>query len=314
MEIIKKINVYKLEFLNYLKACGRSLSTINSYAYTIGFFIRFVIKKHIKSKDIFSLTGLVRFNSYLTSYRTKKGSHLKAWSVQKIFSGVSVFFKYLSNMDYILINPFDKLEKRRNRRGLPKKIPTKKEVEKIMSEVDITTEQGFRTRTMLELFYSTGIRRSELVNLTVHDVDLNNGYIRILKGKGGKSRIVPVGKIACEFLEKYITEIRPKLLKTNVKETALFVSIRRKKISKNSINLILKKEIQKAKLLKTYSCHSFRHACATEMLKGNATIRHIQELLGHEYLSSTQIYTHVLPLNLLEVHKKYHPSWTLFDE
>lgn len=225
-----------------------------------------------------------------------------------------MFFRYLAENDYILINPFDKVDSIKKVKTLPKNIPGEKEIVHIMKKIDISNPFGFRDRTMFEVIYSTGIRRKELAQLSVYDIDINNGFIHVVKGKRGKARIIPVGKIACTFLEKYITQIRPALLKSNVKEDALFISKYGRKLSIHAIDSRIKMWIHNANLNTHYTCHSFRHACATEMLKGKANIKYVQEMLGHSCLSSTQIYTHVLPLDLFNVHKKTHPSWILFDD
>lgn len=311
---MKKIfHHYKTEYLRYLKASGYSSASIKNYSYMLKVFSGFIKDHSINPHKICTFETLVKYKKYILSYKTKTGKPLKPATIAHYFSRLILFFKYLTAQQYIFINPFDKIEKIKQSKPLPKNIPVPKEIARIMKHVNVSTLYGFRDRAMLELLYSTGIRRKELANITIYDIDLTHGFLRITCGKGNQSRIVPVGKIACEIIEKYIADIRPKLLKPDIPEFALFVSQYGRKISVDSINSILNKQIKRARLKIKYTCHSFRHACATEMLKGSATIRHVQEMLGHKCLSSTQIYTRVLPYDLLKIHQQTHPSWNLFE-
>lgn len=308
----KKFNQYISIFLNYLKSSGYAPTSIILYSDSLKFFKKFIIKKNIKHKDIFSLTSLFKYKKYFTQYRTKRGKKLKPNTTFKRLSCLATFFNYLADNNYIFTNPFDKIDFIKKPKTLPKNIPTEKEINTIMKQVKTKKLTGFRDLTILEVLFCTGIRKSELINLSIYDIELRTGFLRVFKGKGSKGRIVPLGKIACIYLEKYINEIRPLLLKGNNKEQALFINMYGRQIGEGSIDKLIQKYVKKAGL-KNISCHSFRHACATSMLKGKASIKHVQEMLGHKLLSSTQIYTQVLPADLLEVHKENHPSWNLFN-
>jgi len=161
-------------------------------------------------------------------------------------------------------------------------------------------------RAIIEVFYSTGIRRNELINLEISDVDYHEGFVRINSGKGNKDRVVPIGKIACRYIENYVKGVRPMLVK-DPRDNHLFLTINGTKISENRVWQLVKTYSRKTKIKKNITTHTFRHTCATLMLKNKANIRHIQELLGHSSLDSTQVYTSVTITDLKEVHSKCHP-------
>ncbi len=222
-----------------------------------------------------------------------------------LLGGVKAFFRYLHENDYIVSDPSRDIPYAREPKRLPRSILTSTEAKKVLHAPDTKTVLGYRDRTILEVLYSTGIRKEEIRNLLISDVDYKDGFIRINAGKGNKDRVVPLGKIACRYLENYIKGIRPALEKE--RNDHLFLSMRGNKLSKNMIWDIVKGYSKKAKLKKTVSPHTFRHTCATLMLRNKANIRHIQELLGHSSLDTTQVYAQVSITDLKEVHSKCHP-------
>ena len=305
---------YEKEFLHNLKVKNYADATIYIYSNTFRLFHCFLEIAKVDENKIYSLNCIIEFKKYLDTYLTKYQTLLTSEGKRLILNNTRCFFQYLEQQNLILTNPFHKFDKTKVEQRLPKNILTETEINAILHQIDTTTKFGYRDRAMLELLYSAGVRRAELASLNLYDVDLNNGFVIINKGKGGKNRIIPIGDIACKFLEYYINAIRPKFFKDGIHDNGLFLTQFGKKISIGYVGGRVKQYILKAKLNPKYSTHSFRHACATEMLKGKANIRHVQEMLGHAFLSTTQIYTHIMPLDLLEVHKLTHPSWTLFDE
>ena len=219
---------------------------------------------------------------------------------------VKTFFRFLIENDYLVGDPAKSVPYARAPQRLPRSILTQPEMKKLLHAPDTKTVLGYRDRTMLEVLYSTGIRKEELNNLLLTDIDYNDGIIRINQGKGRKDRVVPIGKIACRYLENYIKAVRPSLIK-NPYDNHLFLSMKGNKLSKNMLWQTVKKYAGAAKIKKTISPHTFRHTCATLMLRNKANIRHIQELLGHASLDSTQVYTSVSITDLKEVHSKCHP-------
>ena len=219
---------------------------------------------------------------------------------------VKTFFRFLVENDYLASDPAKGIVYARTPHRLPRSILTQSEAKKVLHAPDTKTVLGYRDRTILEVLYSTGIRKEELNNLLLEDIDYNDGIIRINQGKGKKDRVVPAGKIACRYLENYIKAVRPSLAR-NPYNNHLFLSLRGNRLSKNMVWEIVKSCSRKAGIKKTISPHSFRHTCATLMLRNRANIRHVQEMLGHASLDSTQIYAAVSITDLKEVHARCHP-------
>ena len=217
------------------------------------------------------------------------------------------FFRYLRAEGMLWSDPAREMTLVRLPQTLPRSILTATEMRKILEQPDTATVLGCRDRTMLEVLYSTGIRREELGNLKVVDVDTQSGFLRVNQGKGGKDRVVPLGKEACRCLENYLQAVRPQFLKKESNLPWLFVSWKGNKLSKVVAGWTVKKYVRQAGIIKRVSPHTFRHTCATLMLKNRANIRHVQELLGHASLETTQIYTAVTVMDLKDVHKRCHP-------
>jgi integrase/recombinase XerD len=219
---------------------------------------------------------------------------------------VKSFFMFLAENDYLPTDPSRTIAYAREPKRLPRSILNPSEMKKLLHTPDTKTALGYRDRTIMEVLYSSGIRKEELLNLLLTDVDYNDGFLRINAGKGNKDRVVPIGRIACRYLENYVKAVRPTFIR-NPYDNHLFLSLRGNRLSKNMVWEIVKSCSHKAKIKKTVSPHTFRHTCATLMLRNNANIRHIQDLLGHASLDSTQVYAHVSITDLKEVHKRCHP-------
>lgn len=192
-------------------------------------------------------------------------------------------------------------------RRLPRWVPSILQIEKILAQPDISTLSGIRDRAILELFYSTALRRMELARLQTFDVDLASGVIRVRGGKGGRDRLVPVGTRAAKWVGGYLLEVCPQLLPVH-REGALFVTDYGEPFRKNRLGDLVRRYLGRARIDAPGACHLFRHACATHMLENGADIRFIQSMLGHADLSTTQIYTQVSISKLKEVHAATHPA------
>jgi len=220
------------------------------------------------------------------------------------------YYEFLFETNRILVNPAANLPPMRCPRPLPKGVLTAKQVVKLLQQPDVRTLFGFRDRVVLELLYSTGLRGLEVCRLAIYDVDLDDHTVTVRKGKGGKDRIVPVGRIATDYLREYLASVRPKMMTKMSSPKAverLFFSQRRRPLHPQMLYYMVRKNRQKAGLPKETSTHSLRHTCATEMLRGGASVRHVQEMLGHSQITTTQIYTRVVPLDLKKVHRKTSP-------
>jgi integrase/recombinase XerD len=224
----------------------------------------------------------------------------------RMLSAAKNFTRFLKENDYIVSDPGCSVDYAKEPKRLPRGVLTPTEARKIIHAPDVKTALGYRDRTILEVLYSSAIRKDELNNLTLADVDYHDGFLRIIEGKGRKDRIVPIGRIACRYLENYVKSVRAELI-TDPYNNHLFLTLRGKRFSKNVVWELIKKYTKKAKIKKNVHPHTFRHSCATAMLKNKADIRTIQKLLGHASLDSTQVYTHLSITDLKNVHSRCHP-------
>lgn len=228
-----------------------------------------------------------------------------------------MFFKWLARQEYIEYNPASELELPKRGRHLPKVIYSHSEAERVINLPHIDSAPGVRDRAILELFYSTGLRRQELVDLSLNDIDYERGAVFVHEGKGMKDRLVPIGDRALRWLKKYVKECRDHLVLPGQDPLAdglgggtLFLNRFGAPYSANGMTNLVSRYAKRADLAggKAGSCHTFRHTMATLMLENGADLRHVQEMLGHEDISTTQIYTKVSIRKLKEVHQKTHPA------
>ena len=218
-------------------------------------------------------------------------------------------FKYLVKKGEIIYNPASDVEVPKSSRDRVREVLTEREIKKLILCIDGSSDLGVRDRAMIELFYSTGMRNSELRGLLVNDVDLAEGELRIREGKGylgARERIVPVGRVALVYLEEYLKRARPRLVKGRAEEH-LFVNYKGRKMGMDIPNDTVKRYAKKAGIKKNIGAHTLRHTCATHFLRGGGDLRYIQELLGHKSLDSTKLYTKVEISDLKRAHRKYHP-------
>lgn len=250
--------------------------------------------------------ALEGFQRHLWAYRKDNGQPLAVVTQRGHLGAVQGFFAWLCRENLLPANPAADLElPRKQPRALPRGLSLA-EVEKILAVPDVADPLGVRDRAILETLYGTGLRRLELVNLDVGDVDRTRGLVLVRRGKGGKDRLAPLGAQALAWIERYLEKCRP-LLEVSASERALFLSGYGGRLNPNYLGNWVRKTIDQAQLDKTGSCHLFRHACATHLLENGADLRMIQELLGHARLDTTQIYTAVSITQLREVHARCHP-------
>jgi integrase/recombinase XerD len=216
------------------------------------------------------------------------------------------FFKWLAQENHLLYNPASELLLPRSSRSLPS-VLTPEEIEQLLESVDSNTLTGVRDRTILEVFYSTGIRRAELCHLQVQDVSLTRLTLFVRKGKGNKDRLLPLGARAAQWLHQYAQHVRPQLL-LDAHNTTLFLNDYGGVFSESKLGDKVKRYLKQAGLTVPGSCHLLRHAMATHMLENGADIRFIQAMLGHANLNTTEIYTQVSIRKLQEIHAATHPA------
>lgn len=209
--------------------------------------------------------------------------------------------------NHILHNPASDLDLPRLEKRIPRTILTAQEAERVLLGPDIGTAAGLRDRAMLETLYSTGIRRRELLRLRLYDLDRERSTLTIRQGKGRKDRMIPIGERALAWVEKYLREARP-LLAIEPDDATLFLTQNGEPFSPATLSTLARNYITQANLRKSGSCHTFRHTMATLMLEGGANLRYIQQMLGHESLNGTEVYTHVAIRKLQRIHAATHPG------
>ena len=244
-------------------------------------------------------------NSQLMAYLSDRSqSGVKPSSLARNLSSIKGFYQYLLRENYIEANPAALIEAPKQGRPIPKSL-TEADVEALLAAPNVATDIGLRDRAMLELLYACGLRVSELVELDMTQLNLSAGVVKVF-GKGSKERLVPVGEIAQDWLQKYIKQARPQLLKV-ASTGVLFPSNRGQHMTRQTFWHRIKQHGLTAGIHKPLSPHVIRHAFATHLLNHGADLRVIQMLLGHSDLSTTQIYTHVATQRLQNLHSLHHP-------
>jgi integrase/recombinase XerD len=259
-----------------------------------------------------TLQDLLDFHSALRQRKRKlTGEPISANYCNTHLYALRGYYRFLFETGRILVDPCSELPRLRGRRALPKGVLSPSQAMKLLQQPNVLTLFGFRDRVILELLYSTGLRGLEVCRLSIYDVDLDDGTVTVRNGKGGKDRVVPLGKVAAHYVREYLTNVRPRMLARLPSPGAadrLFFSQMRRPLHPQMIYYMVRKNRTKASLPITTSTHSLRHTCATEMLRGGASVRHVQEMLGHSKITTTQIYTRVVPTDLKKVHAKTAPS------
>jgi integrase/recombinase XerD len=238
----------------------------------------------------------------------KTGRKLKTMSQIHALSYVQSFFRFLKTTKRIALDPARVIRLPHAPQTLPAALLTPEEMRRLLAVPDLHTPTGFRDRCILEVFWTTGMRIGELLALAVPDIDFAQALGTIQQGKGGKPRVVPLGAGALAWLREYVDEVRPLLLSSAAKpHETLFLSRFGERMDKSGLHYKLKAYQRRAGIKKNLTAHSFRHTLASEMLRAGADLRHIQELLGHGNLTTTQRYLHVVKADLKKVHGKTHP-------
>lgn len=289
------------DFANYLKL-ERSLSgnSVEAYVRDIQKLSQFVEIRHagLRPEEI-TYKQLQAFLKYLNELG------MSAHSQARILSGVKGFFKYLVFEERLDKDPTALLEGPRLGRRLPDTLDYP-EIVRLLEAIDLSSPEGARNRAMLEVLYSSGLRVSELVELKRAHVYFDLGFLRVI-GKGNKERLVPIGKDAMKYLKIYLEEVRVHVPVQKGFEGHVFLNKAGRKISRVSIFLIIKALAEKIGLKKSISPHTFRHSFATHLIEGGADLRAVQEMLGHESITTTEIYTHLDRDYLRQVIQEFHP-------
>jgi integrase/recombinase XerD len=296
-----------MDFLAWSETIGATTATILTRKQSLIVFVRWCVERSLTKPTEITLPILERYQRHLFHYRKSNGEPLGYISQRSRLVPVKTFFQWLTRSRHILYNPASELQLPRPPKKLPHHVLTLSEVEAILAQPDITTPQGLRDRAMLELLYSTGVRRMELTRLKCYDVDTDAGSVFVREGKGRKDRMIPIGQRACAWLIRYLHDVRPELVIEPDSHT-LFLADYGEPLNLNAAGHLTRRYIERAGYTFPGSCHLFRHAMATHMLENGADIRYIQAMLGHAKLTTTEIYTQVSILKLKQIHNATHPA------
>ena len=295
--------VYKKGFLVHLQLeKSLSMNTIQAYGLDLEKLIQFIeIKGEKKGPDQITLQDLQEYIKWIAELGMSERSQAR------IISGIKSFYKYCLQEEITKKDPTELLSSPKLKRALPDTL-TFEEIESIILQIDLSKPEGMRNKAMLETLYSCGMRVSEIINLKKSNLYLDVGFVRVI-GKGDKERLIPIGAAAVKYLQIYLQEVRVHVEIAKGAEDVVFLNRRGNKLSRVMVFYIIKELAQKANVQKNISPHTFRHSFATHLVEGGADLRAVQEMLGHESITTTEIYTHLDRNFLRETLKKFHPGF-----
>ena len=279
------------EYCRHLQGLGRSSYTLKNARSALVKFSRFLASVDVDRPEKIDRELIADYQQALAYSTGKYGRPLTLRTQAQVLSVLKGFTRFLHSRHCLVSDPSASVELPKKPKGLPRVILSSEEIRMILQAPDKGTDSGYRDRVILELLYDTAIRRAELSSIQISQLDLEGGYIHII-GKGSKHRVVPVCGRVCGMVEVYIRQVRPRFLKSR---DSGFLILNRfgNRMNPNGIWAVVKRHAAGAGIKKNVSTHTFRHTCATHMMKNGAPVRHIQELLGHESLETTQLYTRV---------------------
>jgi len=292
-------------FLSWSAAVGYSPDTVRIRETTLGWFLAWCEERAVEAPRDLTRPVIERYQQHLYHYRKRDGEPLTYGSQVNRLNPVRAFGKWLLRENLVLADPAAALVLARPPRRLPM-VPTPEQVETVLNGADITTDAGLRDRAIMEVFYSSGLRRAELLSLKRQEADLAAQVLWVRLGKGRKDRVVPIGERACAWVRKYLDQVRPHYVQGPDPQVLFLMNVGRP-FTKSGLTSRLRRYVRQAGIARG-SCHVLRHAMATHMLENGADIRYIQAILGHSDLETTAIYTHVSIVKLKEVHAATHPA------
>ena len=298
---------YQAAFHAWEAVVAYSPRTIEAQRHAIRRFIAWCDERGLDKPQDITRPILERYQRHVYHHRKANGQALSVSAQLGLILPLQAWFKWLTRNNHILYNPAADLDLPTRPKALPRGLLSVAQIEDVLNSCDTATPEGLRMRAMLEVLYSTGIRRFELAQLKRFDVDLERGALMVRQGKGAKDRLVPLGERACAWVDKYLREVRPDLA-TGTDDYRLFLDDDGTGFTPECLGDRVRRQLTAAGIEHPGSCHLFRVACATHMLENGADIRFIQSLLGHAKLDTTQIYTLVSLAKLKEVHNATHPA------
>jgi len=295
------------QYFQWMRVRNYSERTVGGAAFHLRHFGLWLAERGVTRPNEVVKPMLDRYQRYLYYYRSANGRPMGFHSQAARLGAIRHFFRFLTKQNLLLYNPASEIELPKYGSRLPKHVLSIAEVECVLTQPDLNDPLGVRDRAILETLYSTGVRRVEILALQLYDLDVERQTLRVRFGKGKKERIIPIGERALQWLEKYLTEVRPSLA-VEPDCGLIFLTIDGQPISSARLSQVVTDYVAQANIGKTGSCHLFRHTMATLMLEGGADVRFIQEMLGHAKLDTTQIYTQVSIRALKAVYDSTHPG------
>ena len=293
------MNSFLESFLDYISLeRGLSINTRKAYADDLSQFLGYLDQKGVTS------VNLVSRKLVLDHLMAMKAKGMSTNSISRHLVSIKVFFRYLQQEGLLDKNITDTMDSPKLWKILPDTL-SEKEVGLLLAAPNLRKPLGVRDRAILEMFYASGLRVSELAGLKLSDLHIDDGYIRVI-GKGRKERVIPVAKNSADILVRYLEEVRPLLCNTPQLQN-VFVSKRETSLCRQRLWQIIKKYTKDAGIMKNVTPHTLRHSFASHLLQNGAPLRVIQEMLGHADIATTQIYTHVNPERLKSIHQQFHP-------
>ncbi len=295
-------------YFTHLLSKNWSQNTVDRRQSSLGRFIAWCHERGIDEVDEITESTVEAYRRYLFHHRSEKtGKPLKFATQGSYLSAIRHWCEWLSDENWIKTNPAADIELPQSEQRLPASHLSESEAESLINAADVATPIGLRDRSIMETFYSTGMRRAELVRLNLDDIDTERRLLTIRQGKGRKDRVVPIGVRAMQWLQKYVADVRPTLVSDSSGDT-VYLTSRGNPFHKVTLSQLIRAYMTDIGITRKGSCHAIRHSTATVMLEHGADLRSIQTLLGHANLNTTQIYTHVSIQRLREVHDKTHPA------
>jgi integrase/recombinase XerD len=304
------LSYWAIEHLTWLRVRNYAAATVHNREVYLSLFVRWCEERELREAQEITKPILERYQRYLFFHRQSNGKPLTYRSQHGRLVAVRGFFRWLAKQNVLLSNPASEIELPRLETRLPHQVMSIEEVETLLSVPDISTTLGLRDRAVLETFYSTGIRRGELLKLALYDVDAGRKTVVVRQGKGNRDRVVPIGERALKWIDAYVREARGELL-CDPNETTLFITHMGEPFAPTRLTELVRDYVKASGIGKKGSCHLLRHTMATLMLEGGAELRFIQEMLGHADPKTTQIYTQVSIRKLLQIHAATHPGASL---
>jgi integrase/recombinase XerD len=295
------------EYCRWMEARNYASGTLDNARLYIGRFIDWLAERGVTRAQDVTRPMLERYQRVLFHHRKPDGLPLSFAGQHVRLTTIQGFFKWLCRKYHLTANPAADLELPKVEKRLPRQVLTAHEAEQILNQPDLATPLGLRDRAILEILYSTGMRRKELAGLRLYDLDLERGTVMIREGKGKKDRLLPLGARAAAWLNKYLEEARARLV-VEPDEREVFLCVSGKGLTPGVLGNLVHDYVKQSGVGKVGSCHLFRHAMATLMLENGADLRYVQQMLGHARLNTTEIYTHVNIQKLIEVHRLSHPA------